>query len=205
VQRQLQGFDSPATSQETEVDLVNGIMHLHEKVPLFPVLETRRGVRLESHLNIMVLDSTDKHLMGSFSTPDFRALTFDIIPGRHDSILQSPTMNFQVVFYAICKEPSKSGSRGPGTTGQLYNDGPYIQSQVVSVSDLIIYKLTQANMSSFVLYLKIAYLNPRSLRVSGHLSPSLQVSILSCGMLTGSIIVTCFKGCFFSLARFLAI
>jgi hypothetical protein len=181
-------------------------MHLHEKVPLSPVLETRRGVRLESHLNIMVLDSTDKHLMGSFSNPDYRALTFDTRLSQHDSTLQSfISLNFQVVFYAICKEPPKSGSREPGTTGRLYNNGPYIQSQVISVNDLIIYKLTQANMSSYVLYLKIAYLNPRSLRVAGHLSPSLQVSILSCGMLPGSIIVTCFKGCFFSSARFFAI
>ena len=182
-------------------------MHLHEKAPLFPVLKSERARTQKSHLNIRVLESTDKHLMGSFSTPDFRALTFDIIPGRHDSILQSPTMNFQVVFYAICKEPSKSGSRGPGTTGQLYNDGPYIQSQVVSVSDLIIiiYKLTQANMSSFVLCLKVAILKPGSLRVSGHLSSSLQVAILSCRLTTGLTTVTCFKGCFFLSTRFFAI
>jgi hypothetical protein len=205
VQRRLQGLGLPATSQETEVDLGNRTMNLHEKAPLFPVLKSERAGTQKSHLNIRVLESTDKHLMGSFSTPDFRALTFDIIPGRHDSILQSPTMNFQVVFYAICKEPSKSGSRGPGTTGQLYNDGPYIQSQVVSVSDLIIYKLTQANMSSFVLYLKIAFLKPGSLRVSGHVSSSLQVAILSCRVSTGLTNVTCFKGCFFSLAWFFAI
>jgi hypothetical protein len=204
VHRQLQGLGLPATSQETEVDLGNRTMHLHEKAPLFPVLKPKRGVMQESGLNIRVLDSIDQYLMGSFSNPENRALTFDARPS-HDLSLQCPTMNFQVVFYAICKEPPKSGPREPGTTGRLYNDGPYIQSQVVSVSDLIIYKLTQANMSSFVLYLKIAFLKPGSLRVSGHLSSSLQVAILSCRVSTGLTNVTCFKGCFFSLAWFFAI
>ena len=104
----------------------------------------------------------------------------------------------------FARNPQKVDRRGPGTTGRLYNDGPYIQSRVVSVSDLIIYKLTQANMFSFVLYLKVfTILGPRNLRVSGHLSPSLQVAILSCRLFSGSIIMTFFKGCFFSLAGFL--
>jgi hypothetical protein len=117
---------------------VNGIMHLHEKAPLFPVSKSERGGTQKSRLNISVLECTDTYLMGSFSTPDYRALTFDIKTSQHGSTSLVPTINFQVVFYAICKEPSKSGSRGPGT-GRLYNDGPYIESQVVSVSDLIIY------------------------------------------------------------------
>jgi len=193
VQRRLQGLGLPATSQETKLDRVNGIMHLHEKAPLFPVSKSERGGTQKSRLNISVLESTDKYLMGSFSTPDYRALTFDIKTSQHGSILQCSTINFQVVYYAICKEPSKSRSRGPGTTGRLYNDGPYIQSEVVSVSDLVIYKLTLANMSSFVLYLNVAILKPGSLRISGHLSSSLQVAILSCRLSTGLTTVTCFK------------
>jgi hypothetical protein len=182
-------------------------MHLHEKAPLFPVLKSERRGTQRSPLNIRVLDSTDKHLMGSFSNPDQRALTLVTGLRRHNFDLQScHSINFQVVSYEICKEPPKGGSRGPGTTGRLYNDGPYIQSRVVSVSDLIIYKLTQANMFSFVLYLKVfTILGPRNLRVSGHLSPSLQVAILSCRLFSGSIIMTFFKGRFFSLARFLPI
>jgi hypothetical protein len=180
-------------------------MHLHEKAPLFPVLKSGRGVTHRSPLNIMVKDSIDKNLMGSFSNPDQRALTLEAEPMHYNSGWQSyHSINFQVVSYGICEEPPKGGSREPGTTGRLYNDGPYIQSQVVSVSDLIMYKLTQANISSFVLYLEVfsVFIPKVSLRVSGHLSP-LQVAILSCRLFAGSITMTCFKGCFSSLARFL--
>jgi hypothetical protein len=111
-------------------------MVLNEDVPFIPFLELDEGqpqrvlgARGIGGLNKFVLKRIRAHLEATFPNPEQCAW------GVHE-FESFYSMAFQVVGYQLSREPfaNDPGERWP--TGRLYNDGPYIQLQAISVGEV---------------------------------------------------------------------
>jgi hypothetical protein len=118
---------------------------------LFPKLVST----VEEHVGVMtrrVIESVFKHLEASFSKPERGIWNLQKLKLNHYQLFCF--MDFQVMTYS--KRPNTftiSSERRP--TGRLYNDGPNIRLEVLSVSDLIKYLLREVDISRFVLCLGV--------------------------------------------------
>jgi hypothetical protein len=141
--------------------------------PLFPIILNHFEGYLVS-MNRAVNDSILFHLKASFSKPESLVWRFERLESDHHQLLCY--MDFQVMTYAIHFGTFKSVGSEQRPIGRLYNDGPNIRLEVLSVRYLVMYMLSDANMSSFALCLGVRIFRHRSsrrdsegLRISGRL------------------------------------
>jgi hypothetical protein len=106
-----------------------GSVILNKDVPFIPVLtRNERRDQWGGGANQFVVDRIRVHLKALFPDPERCAW------GTHLTHEGFYSMTFQVVSYALSRKPfaNHSGVRWP--IGRLYNDGPYIRLEVLSVS-----------------------------------------------------------------------